>query len=198
MGRWSIVRRRWTQGAIVGCSLITTACVTPPTSLTLPSVALNTVSIEDSNPVDTVVDIVINVHNNDPSTLRLRAIDYRLTMNARTMASGRVVDDIDIPPKATAVIGLPAVIRSADLIAQISATAGRRGIVYALTGTLEMDVGEPGRLTMPFQSAGALFLPTLPPGVFVITARPCGSGADAASPSRHRDREDRDGCRHNG
>jgi|GEM_PF-6017099 LEA14-like dessication related protein len=161
--------------------------------LIAPDIALQTLSIEAPGPVENGVLIVMRLRNLDEQTLLVHAIDYRLTMDGRTLAVGRVVDTFQVPRAATALVGLPAVIRNADVIERITVAAGRRGIAYALTGTLE--VGEEGGLLIPFRSEGTLFVPGLPPGMDEITAQRCGSGAGAALPSGRRDRAAPSGCR---
>jgi LEA14-like dessication related protein len=164
-----------------------------PAPLIAPDVALQTLSIEAPGPVENGVLIVMRLKNHDQRTLVIHAIDYRLSMDGRTLAAGRVIDPFDIPRATTALVGLPAVIRNADVIERISVAAGRRGIAYALTGTLE--VGDEGLVLIPFRSEGTLFVPGLPPDVYQITAHRCGSDAGVALPSGRRDRAAPFGCR---
>ena len=119
------------------------------------------------------------VDNPNPVGLALADVDYRLSIDGHSVATGKPPEGIEIPANGNADVTLPASFKFSDLGQAVATVLAKGSAGYKAEGTLGVKTPV-GVVRVPLSHEGTFTLPDMP-GIALGTPRLTGVAIDHAT-----------------
>jgi LEA14-like dessication related protein len=149
---------RFRRALCLALSLGVAACATLPLAEP-PDISIAGLTLGQSGPFANKLWVDLRLANPNAFEIAIERLDFDLEINQRHLASGGLVQEVDLPGREEIFVPVLMTIRTDDVVATMLNLGSEQRLAYRMSGEAEID-RIPGQ-TVAFQRRGQLALPEI-------------------------------------